>query len=38
MTRSTRSDLATALGWIGIGFALAWATLVAVDLLLMVLS
>lgn len=35
---TTRTELATALGWIGIGFSLTWATLVAVDLLLMVLS
>lgn len=33
-----KSDLLPAIGWIGIGFALVWATLVAVDLLLMVLS
>jgi hypothetical protein len=34
----TRSDLTIALGWVGLGFALTWAVLVAVDLLLMVLS
>jgi len=33
-----RVDLTVVLGWVGIGFAVVWATLVVVDLLLMVLA
>jgi hypothetical protein len=38
-TNATQGEnMIEVLGWVGIGFAVVWATLVVVDLLLMVLA